>query len=263
MFKKNHPSSTCCKILALLKIVNSGARAMAKIGDVIDAENARWSFANKTGAQFEQHISKSIPFYDQGHEITISLSDFFLPKKSVCYDIGCSTGTLLEKLGSHHENKKIKFYGIEPEKDMAAIARNKCKKNQQISIIEDGIENINLVQSDFIMSHYTMQFIPPRHRQNIFDKIYDSLNWGGGFLLFEKVRAPDARFQDIISSLYNDYKLTQGYSGDEIISKSRSLKGILEPFSHLGNMGLLERAGFTDVTTVFKYLCFEGFLAIK
>ena len=236
---------------------------MAKIGDVIDAENARWSFANKTRTQFDQHIKKSVPFYSEGHEIILGLSDFFLSKNSICYDIGCATGTLLENLGSHHKNKNIDFYGIESEKDMAAIARKKCKDNHQIAIVEDGIENICLLQSDLVVSYYTMQFIAPRHRQDIFNQIYGSLNWGAGFLLFEKVRAPDARFQDILSSLYTDYKLAQGYSGDEIISKSRSLKSVLEPFSHSGNMGLLERAGFTDITTVFKYLCFAGFLAIK
>jgi tRNA (cmo5U34)-methyltransferase len=236
---------------------------MAKIGDVIDAENARWTFANKTRTQFEQHIEKSVPFYNEGHKLALGLSDFFLTKNSVCYDIGCSTATLLKNLDSHHEDKGIQFYGVESEKDMVTIAREKCKNNKKISIIDDSIENIELLKTDLVVSYYTMQFISPRYRQDAFDKIYQALNWGGAFLLFEKVRSPDARFQDIISSLYTDYKLTQGYSGDEIISKSRSLKSVLEPFSHSGNMGLLERAGFKDVTSVFKYLCFEGFLAIK
>ncbi|MEK7298654.1 MAG: methyltransferase, partial [Candidatus Margulisiibacteriota bacterium] len=41
------------------------------------------------------------------------------------------------------------------------------------------------------------------------------------------------------------------------------LKGVLEPFSTQGNLDLLKRAGFVDVTSVMKYICFEGFLAIK
>ena len=81
--------------------------------------------------------------------------------------------------------------------------------------------------------------------------------------MFEKVRANDARFQDMMTALYNDYKLEQGYSPEEIITKSRSLKGILEPFSTQGNIDLLKRAGFIDILTVFKHICFEGFLAIK
>ena len=61
-------------------------------------------------------------------------------------------------------------------------------------------------KSSLITSFYTMQFIPPSNRQIIFDNIYKNLKWGGAFLLFEKVRAPDARFQDLITQLYNEYK---------------------------------------------------------
>ena len=81
--------------------------------------------------------------------------------------------------------------------------------------------------------------------------------------MFEKVRAPDARFQDIINTMYLDYKLEQGYNGENIVSKMMSLKGILEPFSTQGNIDMLKRSGFVDIVSVQKYLCFEGLLAIK
>jgi len=63
--------------------------------------------------------------------------------------------------------------------------------------------------------------------------------------------------------LYTDFKLDQGYVPDEIVAKRRSLKGILEPFSSSANRDVLRRAGFVDMTTIFKFLCFEGVLAIK
>ena len=125
------------------------------------------------------------------------------------------------------------------------------------------IINIKLKKSDFIVCYYTMQFIPTAVRQKVVDKIYKALNWGGAFIMFEKIRSQDARFQDIITSLYTSYKLKQGYTSDEIIGKSMSLKGVLEPFSTQGNIDMLKRSGFVDIITVQKYLSFEGFLAIK
>ena len=86
---------------------------------------------------------------------------------------------------------------------------------------------------------------------------------GVGFVLFEKVRGPDARFQDMMSALYTDYKLERGFEPGEIVAKTRALKGVLEPFSSRANVEMLRRAGFVDQMTVFKRLCFEGFLAIK
>ena len=80
-----------------------------------------------------------------------------------------------------------------------------------------------------------MQFIHPSKRQSIFNKIYKNLNWSGAFILFEKVRAPDARFQDITMQIYNDYKIQQGFTSEEIISKSMSSKGVMDPFSSAAN----------------------------
>ena len=38
---------------------------------------------------------------------------------------------------------------------------------------------------------------------------------------------------------------------------------MLEPFSTNGNIEMLQRAGFKDIMSVMKWVCFEGFLAIK
>ena len=45
--------------------------------------------------------------------------------------------------------------------------------------------------------------------------------------------------------------------------KTISLKGVLEPFSSKANIDFLKRAGFKDIIIIFKYICFEGILAIK
>ena len=54
-----------------------------------------------------------------------------------------------------------------------------------------------------------------------------------------------------------------GYTPEEILNKTSSLKGILEPFSSEGNVEMLKRAGFVDITTVIKDISFQGFIAIK
>ncbi|MCR4337228.1 MAG: methyltransferase domain-containing protein, partial [Candidatus Omnitrophica bacterium] len=179
-------------------------------------------------------------------------------------DLGVSTGNLTRKLALRHQARPdVQFIGIDVEENMIKEAQDTTKGLSSISLSVDNIATFDYQKSDFIVSYYTMQFVPPHIRQDVFNRIYQSLNWGGAFLLFEKVRACDARFQDMMQTLYVDFKLDQGYSSDEIVSKTKSLKGVLEPFSTQGNMDLLKRAGFVDIMTVFKYICFEGFLAIK
>jgi tRNA (cmo5U34)-methyltransferase len=235
---------------------------MSKAGDGIEAQNANWKFSGQTVEQFEEHILKSVPLYKEGHELVSNLSDYFVKDDSMVYELGSSTGLLLDKISARHGSKGAKFIGIEIEKDMIEKS-NTLYKRANLSFVNDDITTYEYEKSDLIVSYYTIQFIHPKLRQDLINKIYESLNWGGAFIIYEKVRANDARFQDIMTNLYTDYKLDQGYSSEEIINKTKSLKGVLEPFSTKGNIDLLKRAGFVDIISIQKYMNFEGFLAIK
>ena len=236
-----------------------------KIGNKIIAKNASWTFDKNVPKNFSKHIKNSVPHYNEGHEICLQLSDFFLKEKSNCYDLGCSTGTLLNKL-SNRNDKRINFFGIDSVKKMIIQAKkeNKTKKNtNKIKHLNGDFLKTKFKKSDLIISYYTIQFIHPKFRQDILNKIYKTLNWGGAFIMFEKIRASDARFQDIFSIIYNDFKLKNNFSPTEIIYKTKSLKGVMEPFSDFGNLSLIKRAGFKDVIPVFQWLCFKGYLCIK
>lgn len=234
------------------------------VGQDISATNAGWTFGNNVPDTFVDHIRLSVPLYEEGHELICQLSDFFVRNDSMVYEIGTSTGELIRKLARHNSGKpNARWVGIDVEPAMVAAAAKHCADMPSIKIVHDDARHMDLESADLIISYYTMQFVPPRYRQDLITKIYQTLNWGGAFLMFEKVRGPDARFQDILTQLYSEFKIRNGFSSEEIVEKSRSLKGVLEPFSTRGNLDLLSRAGFQDVVTVQKYLCFEGFLAIK
>lgn len=174
---------------------------MPKVGDTISVENARWSFGNNVAKSFDQHVGRSVPQYQQGHEIVVALSDFFLRNDATVYELGCSTGELTRKLAEANQDRNVNIVGIEIESEMVEVAKQKNSCFPQVEIREADILETEFASADLIIAYYTVQFIRPAVRQLLFDKIYNSLNWGGGFLLFEKVRAADARFQDMMSSL--------------------------------------------------------------
>ena len=229
----------------------------------IDVSNAGWSFENVADA-FDDHVRKSVPLYDLGHDLICQIGDFFLPPKATVVGLGVSTGLLAKKFLDHNrERADVRYVAYDRVDSMLERAKVRCGGDPRIDFINDDIVNAEFPRSNLVLSYYTLQFVPPRSRQDVFSKIYASLEWGGALLLFEKVRAPDARFQDLAVQLYHEFKLVQGFDETEILNKQRSLKGVLEPFSTQGNIDLLHRAGFADLMTVQKYVCFEGFLAIK
>lgn len=234
------------------------------VGENILAKEAAWNFSGNVPETFVSHIRKSVPFYDEGHDLICKLSDYFIKNNSLCYDLGTSTGALINKLAKQHEHRPgVRWIGIDSEGSMIKQAKKEAKTTLNIEFVCDNISLYPYEKSDFITSYYTIQFTPESTRQETFNKIYESLNWGGAFVCFEKVRACDARFQDMMQALYVDHKLDQGYTPDEIVYKAKSLKGVLDPFSTQGNLDLFKRAGFVDIMSVYKYICFEGFIAIK
>ena len=50
---------------------------MKSSGDNILTKDSSWSFGNNVPKKFTKHITKSVPFYLEGHEIITFLSDFF------------------------------------------------------------------------------------------------------------------------------------------------------------------------------------------
>jgi tRNA (cmo5U34)-methyltransferase len=235
-----------------------------RVSDKIESGRASWSFDGNVPDAFVEHVRQSVPFYDEGHELICGLSDYFCQNDSTCYEIGVSTGQLIRRLAEHNKQKPgISWIGIDPIDGMITKAREHCTGIPNVQLEVGDALSYDFARADLIVSYYCVQFVKPRQRQDLINRLYETLHWGGALIMFEKVRAPDARFQDIITGLYSDFKAKNGFTAEEILNKTSSLKGVLEPFSTEGNLGLLRRAGFVDIMTVMKHLCFEGFLAIK
>lgn len=233
------------------------------LGDNLSKNIGMWSFDKDVANNFDEHVQKSIINYRSGHELICRLSDFFCKNDSVCYDLGISTGTLLKKLVNYQSANNIKWYGIDISSEMIEKASENLRDFSNVILLNEDIVNVDFEKADFIISYYTMQFIHPKNRQKIIEKIYNSLNEGGAFVWFEKVLCEFPKFQDIFNSLYIEFKLDNDFTSEEIINKTRSLYGVLNSYTTKDNFEMLISAGFKSNTVIMKNLCFEGYLCVK
>lgn len=257
--------------MKIKKKQKSSKNKKLKLGIGKDKTPSSWKFSADIVKDFDDHIERSVPRYTDCHKLTKRISDFFLTENNSRYlDIGSTTGSLIEKIGLHHNDRnKLLISGVEIEQHFCKFARKRLKSlslkhdinfhsEDIISFLENSSEKF-----DFVTSLFTLQFIKPGKRSEILNLIYKKLNWGGGLIVFEKVRGRDSRFQDILNFLINLEKIDQNFNPVEIYGKSMSLVGVMEPFSHNGNMQLLNNAGFKDIEVIFKYVNFQGYLCIK
>lgn len=242
-----------------------------KLGIGKDKMPTSWKFSKDIVGDFDDHIERSIPRYKDCHKLTTRISDFFLTENGCNYlDIGSTSGSLIEKIASHHiDLKKLNISGVEIESHFCKFAKKRLKNLSKkhnitfhckdvVSFLEQSTKKF-----DYITSLFTLQFIKPSKRADIISLIYKKLNWGGGFIFFEKVRGSDARFQDLLNFLLNLEKIDQNFEPVEIYGKSMSLLGTMEPFTNKGNLQILHQAGFKDIEVIFRFINFQGYLCIK
>ena len=223
----------------------------------------KWNFGSVQVAEnFDAHIDNSVPLYRHSHDLICAFAEFFLDDRGLCYDLGCATGSLSARLAARHSMATVKAVDIEPCMIAQAEATH-CRAVPNVELLTADITQLVFVPADLMVACYTLQFIKPRLRTALVTKIYAALHHGGAFLLFEKVLADDAAVQEMTALIHTNFKLARGCDPEQVIAKANSLRGVQQPLTANANQAMLHAAGFSRVFTIMKYLCFEGYLAIK
>lgn len=219
-----------------------------------------WSFGGETPPGFDDHVSRSIPWYAACHELVVELADHLVPARGRCYELGCSTGTLTALLARRLEPREAEVIGLDAEPGMLELARERCAALQNVSFALGRLEELELASADLVVSYYTLQFVHVRERRAVLGRLRAALEPAGALILFEKVLLPPARVQELATAIYHDWKRRQGLSDAEVAAKERSLRGVLEPQSSEENQAMLRDAGFATPVPVFRWLGWEGLL---
>ncbi len=235
---------------------------MASIGDGIHVDPGAWSFSGEVVDNFDVHVARSVPFYTHTHRLIEQLSDRFVTSGSRVYDLGCSTGALTVRLAHRHRERDIELVAVDREPRMVAVARDRSAAYPSVTALEADLVELELHPADLVVAHYTLQFVMPAARPGVFERIARALDHRGAFLMFEKVRSSDKRVDALTAGMYYDWKRSQGYSHAEIAAKTRSLEGVLEPFTPEQNRDFLRTAGFKTVFAVYRWLNWEGLVAL-
>ena len=109
-----------------------------------------------------------------------------------------------------------------------------------------------------------MQFLPERDRLKLVKKIYKGLNDGGAFIFAEKVLCKNAKFHDMLTFMYYDYKKLS-FTEKEIFDKERSIRDQMHLWSEFKLFEMLRSAGFVSSYTqlFWRNHLFVGILAVK
>ncbi|WP_418180984.1 carboxy-S-adenosyl-L-methionine synthase CmoA [Aliarcobacter lanthieri] len=223
----------------------------------------QFEFDEEVASVFDDMLDRSVPFYKQMQKLSISFANNFLEENSKVYDLGCSTASTLIEL-SKSSQYNLNLVGIDNSKAMLERASKKSKAfGVEIEFLNADIFDVDLKDAKVILSNYTLQFIRPLNREKLVKKIYDSLEDGGVFIFSEKLVSQNNFLNKQFIDEYYSFKKTQGYSEFEISQKREALENVLIPYTEDENKKMIRDAGFKHCETVFKWVNFALFIAIK
>lgn len=223
----------------------------------------QFEFDEEVASVFDDMLNRSVPFYKEMQRLTINFALNYLEEGSKVYDLGCSTASTLIELSKHSPNK-LELIGIDNSQAMLNRASKKCKAfGVDVKLINDDLHNVSYDDAKLIISNYTLQFIRPLQREKLVKKIYDNLQEEGIFIFCEKVISSNKTLDKQYIDEYYEFKKTQGYSEYEIAQKREALENVLIPYTEEENKKMILDAGFSHCETLFKWVNFATFIAIK
>lgn len=220
-----------------------------------------FEFDEKVVAVFPDMIKRSVPGYDTILKGVAMLAMKYVKPDTSVFDLGASLGavslTIDQAVGSH----SIKIYAVDnsaPMMNALQHSLSQIETNNQIISQLDDIQNTDISDASMVVSNFTLQFIPVKHRMMLCESIYAGLNVGGVFVLSEKIKS-----SDLMIDYYHGYKKINGYSDMEVAQKRQALEESLKPDSLQVWQQRLEAAGFKQVEVWFKAFNFVSLVAIK
>ena len=222
----------------------------------------QFEFDDEVAGVFDDMLLRSVPFYKENLNLQIDILKNFLQPNDKIIDLGSSTGTFLIELSKKIDN--LNLIGLDSSDAMIKKSIQKAKAfNSNAKFIKTDFLDYDLSNSKAIIANYTIQFIRPLKREKLIQKIYDSLNNDGIFLMSEKLITENKKLNKIMIDIYYEYKKQKGYSEYEIAAKREALENVLIPYTMQENIEMLKNAGFSDIDVIFRWNNFATFIAFK
>jgi tRNA (cmo5U34)-methyltransferase len=217
----------------------------------------------KQAPTFDRHILDSIPCYANLIKQTMKYSRLYIRPHTNVYDLGCSSGRTLAKVSRLNQSSRpgVNYVGVDCEPSFEMRWRRHRAPGLKFGI--GDVRSWPIENASLVISHFTVQFLPPADKRGFLRRIHDGLLEGSALMIAEKTLACTARMQDAVTFAYYDYKLERGFTADHILHKQHQLRGQMTCWTEAELGEALSKAGFTEIQRVWGEAPFAAFLALK
>lgn len=225
-----------------------------------------FSFNHQVADVFPDMIERSVPGYANIIDGVGRLAAKFAVPNTLIYDLGCSLGAVSLSIAKHNKQQNVQIVGV----DNSSAMVERCQRHvdsynyeSPISIKEADIVDFKLDKASVIVMNFTLQFIKPKLRDALMEKLFEALVPGGILILSEKIKLGNAVMDSAIIDLHHDFKRENGYSNLEISQKRTALENVMILDEYSSHEMRLQTIGFEAVSIWYQQFNFVSFFAIK
>jgi tRNA (cmo5U34)-methyltransferase len=207
--------------------------------------------------QFDDTISKIIPYYDQMINALVDAIHFEKDSEISVIDLGCGTGTVAAKISEKFRNSRICCLDIAT--NMIDIARQKLTDHKDVEFITGDFSTITFDNKfDVVVSSLALHHLENDHdKKEFYKKVYNSLTDSGVFINADVVLASSDYFQIINMIRWIDY-MNKNITCEEIFNNwIPKYKTEDRPAKLMEQLKWLEEIGFKSVDVYWKYYNFS------
>ena len=212
---------------------------------------------------FDDMLSRSVPFYHQILQQIADLTASYVDNSSnsTLYDLGCSTGALWPVI--QDRNLNLDYIGYDKSNSMIDLAKERYGASDAQFECQDLVQVSSFPNASVIVCHLVLQFIPLAERERVIQLCYQSLPEQGALIVVEKIKQSDPELQKVYNQAFYQFKMSNGYTKEEVLNKETSLKGVLMSETDCYYRDLFKEMGFSFVDTFFRWYNFVGYVVIK
>jgi tRNA (cmo5U34)-methyltransferase len=185
---------------------------------------------------------------------------------TLCYDLGCSLGASTLSMRQQRLPQGCRIVAIDNSAAMLERCRHIIETDSHDTPVDlhcANVLDIEIGNASVVVLNFTLQFIEPRARDQLMQRIYQGMQAGGIMILSEKVRFEDAHLDELNIELHHQFKKSNGYSDLEIAQKRSALEDVMIPETLVEHRQRIAGAGFHSCDVWFQCFNFASLIALK
>lgn len=225
-----------------------------------------FSFDEAVARVFPDMIKRSVPGYTTIIPMIGLITEQYAQENSYCYDLGCSLGASTLAMRHGLKNKHCELIAVDNSPSMLERCNHFIELDNDTTPVTQvcaDIRDLEFKPCSVVTLNFTLQFLPPKDRSSLLQKIQNALLPGGVLILSEKICFDEKTEQSHLEELHWLFKKANGYSDLEVSQKRSALEQVLLPDTLEEHKKRLSDTGFDTIHLWYQCFNFMSLIAFK